>query len=146
MIRKTFILILTVSFLASCQSQDQPQPPGAKLGPAGQIFFDELAASGEEVKTGIGGLTQPFFSVPGIVITISGEDLQVYEYADTTAAAKDTEGISADAGTINGESMAWIAPPHFYQHGSLIILYIGDDEATLELLESIVGEQFAGFE
>ena len=143
MIRKIFFIILIIAFLTSCQNQTASNPSGPQLGAAGTALFDDLTDAGGDVTTGI-GLTQPFFSVPGIVISVSGEDLQVFEYADAAAAARDVEGISADASTINGEAMAWIAPPHFYQHGSLIILYIGDNGATLTLLQQIVGEQFAG--
>lgn len=145
MMRKYFVLLLAVTSIVSCQSQAPAKPPGPKLGGAGQAFFEELDAAGGEVTTGI-GLTQPFFSVPGIVISVSGEDLQVFEYADAASAAKDMQGISADASTINGEDMAWIAPPHFYQHGSLLILYIGSDRATLDLLRTVVGDQVAGFD
>lgn len=145
MARKFFMLLLTIISLVSCQNQAPANPPGPKLGRAGQAFFEELNAAGGKVTTGI-GLTQPFFSVPGIVISVSGEDLQVFEYTDAAAAAKDMQGISADASTINGEDMAWIAPPHFYQHGSLLILYIGSDRATLDLLRTVVGDQVAGFD
>lgn len=145
MVRRYFMLLLTVTSMVSCQSQAPVESPGPKLGVAGQAFFEELNAAGGKATTGI-GLTQPFFSVPGIVISVSGEDLQVFEYTDAASAAKDMQGISADASTINGEDMAWIAPPHFYQHGSLLILYIGSDGATLNLLRTVVGDQVAGFD
>jgi hypothetical protein len=145
MAKKLFMLLLTITFLASCQNQAPAKPPGPTLGTAGQAFFEEINAAGGKATTGI-GLTQPFFSVPGIVISISGEDLQVFEYTDAASAAKDIEGISGDASTINGEDMAWIASPHFYQHGSLIVLYIGSDPATLNLLQTVIGDQVAGFD
>ena len=40
--------------------------------------------------------------------------------------------------------ISWIAPPHFYQVGRLIVFYIGSDQPTLDLLTAVLGPQFAG--
>jgi len=34
--------------------------------------------------------------------------------------------------------------PHFYYKEKIIVLYVGDDPAIEELLESVLGSQFAG--
>jgi hypothetical protein len=38
----------------------------------------------------------------------------------------------------------WIAPPHDYQRGRVIVIYTGDDEAITRLLTAVLGPQFAG--
>ena len=38
----------------------------------------------------------------------------------------------------------WVASPHFYAKGSLIVLYVGDGRELQILLEGVVGNQFAG--
>jgi Tol biopolymer transport system component len=38
----------------------------------------------------------------------------------------------------------WIGPPHFFRTEQLIALYLGDDAGVLELLEAVLGSQFAG--
>ncbi|MCH7662887.1 MAG: hypothetical protein IH859_03345 [Chloroflexi bacterium] len=141
------LVFLAITLSASaCQSQPQVPPTDTQLplGPATQVFADDLRAAGANVTTGI-RLTQPFFSVGGIVLTVNGEDLHVFEYPDEASAQSDAALISPDANTINGEEMAWLAPPHFYRRGNLMILYMGDDPATLNLTEQIVGKQFAGY-
>ena len=146
MIRKLFSLAILAITISTCQSQPQVPPADTKvpLGPATQVFADELRAAGATVTTSI-RLTQPFFSVGGIVLTVDGEDLQVFEYPDEASAQVDAAAISPDANMIDGEEMGWLAPPHFYRRGNLMILYMGDDQATLNLTEQIVGEQYAGY-
>jgi hypothetical protein len=40
--------------------------------------------------------------------------------------------------------VGWLAAPHFYKEGRTLALYVGDDQAILELLEGALGSQFAG--
>ena len=51
--------------------------------------------------------------------------------------------IGASEGTTVSH-VDWMATPHFYRRGSLIVLYVGDDVATLQLLRDVAGPQFAG--
>jgi len=142
----TLFLAILVIAISACQTQPQSSinPTLAPIGPATQTLADDFRAAGANVATGI-RLTQPFFSVGGIVLTVNGEDLQVFEYPDEAAVQADADSISPDANIINDEELAWIAPPHFYRRGNLMILYIGDDPATLRLSEQVIGEQFAGY-
>jgi hypothetical protein len=38
----------------------------------------------------------------------------------------------------------WIAPPHFFKSGRLILLYIGEAPAVLEALADTLEPQFRG--
>ena len=38
----------------------------------------------------------------------------------------------------------WMATPHFFKSGKLIVLYLGDDVAVMTLLTGLLGPQFAG--
>ena len=88
------------------------------------------------------------FSVDPEVITIKGIDIQVFEYKDAAAADTEAASISPDGSSINNNGqicfMEWVASPHFYKAGNLILLYIGDDQAVIDALETILGPQFAG--
>lgn len=96
-------------------------------------------------------MSQPFFSVQGQVVTVNGENVQVFEYAD--AATAETEAsyttdvihfaIKEDSIT-RALVVDWVAPPHFYKTGRLIVIYIGDDRPLIDLLEGVLGAQFAG--
>lgn len=139
-------LVILSLLIVSCKTQPlaTPRPTQVPLGPESQALAEEFRSAGATADFGI-RLTQPFFSVGGIVLTINGEDLQVFEYPDAALVQQDADNISADANTINGESMAWIAPPHFYKRGNLMILYIGDNQDTTDLANQVLGEQFAGY-
>jgi hypothetical protein len=38
----------------------------------------------------------------------------------------------------------WIDKTHFYKAGRIIVLYLGTDQAILDLLNKVIGPQFAG--
>jgi len=38
----------------------------------------------------------------------------------------------------------WVAPPHFYKAGRIIVLYVGENAAVTEALDTVLGPQFAG--
>lgn len=102
-----------------------------------------LEATGAEVVPGE-ELSQPFFEVTGQIIRVNGEDVQVFEFADEDTAASAASQISPDGGSTGTTMISWIASPHFYRAGQLIVLYVGENEAMTSLLESILGPQFAG--
>ena len=39
--------------------------------------------------------------------------------------------------------ITWVASPHVYRAGCVIVLYIGDDAATLKLLQETLGAPVA---
>ena len=40
--------------------------------------------------------------------------------------------------------VTWVAPPHFYRQGRVIVLYVGSNPNILSLLTAVLGPQFAG--
>jgi len=91
-----------------------------------------------------GKVEQPFFSVKGQIIVIGDQDVQVFEYRSLKAAELDASKVS-NTGSSAGMSMPmWIAPPHFFKNGRLIVLYVGEKPSVLKALEDALGPQFAG--
>ncbi len=89
-------------------------------------------------------VSQPFFSVAGRIININGEASQVFEYASPSSADADAKRVSADGTTIGTSKPTWMAPPHFFRSGQLIVLYVGANQAIVDLLRATLGNQFAG--
>ena len=91
------------------------------------------------------GLSQPFFSVDAQVLTAYGEDIQVFEYDSSESALDEVteSGLTPD-GQFQTVMVTWIDTPHFYQTGSLIVLYVGDNFEIITLLEDLLGPQIAG--
>ena len=134
--------------------QIYPPPPGCESpgqpitshgGPVRDYvsLIDNLRAAGATVEP-VGEVSQPFFSVPGYVIEVNGEQVQVFEYADEAAANAEAATVSPDGSTVGRTFVGWVAPPHFFTKGRIIVLYAGSNQATLELLQRVLGPQFAG--
>jgi hypothetical protein len=70
-------------------------------------------------------------------------DIQVYEYRDAKDATTQAAQIGPD-GHPTTMMIHWIEPPHFFLSERIIVLYIGEDQATLDLLTTLLGPQFAG--
>jgi len=84
------------------------------------------------------------FSVPTIVIELNGEMIQVYEFPSEIDAKNASETVSKDGTEIGLSIIRWMDEPHFYNKGKLIVQYIGHTSEMLSLLESLLGNQFAG--
>jgi len=104
-------------------------------------LVDALRAAGATVEPKT-ELEQPFFSVKGQMITVNGNNVQVYEYQD--AAAAEAQLISPDGSTVGTTKITFVALPHYYKAGKLIVLYVGQDRDLLGLLKDVLGSQFAG--
>jgi hypothetical protein len=145
------LILLTVAACSSGESatavpgeetgiQEAVQPPMSLTRLEG-----ELRNAGAVAEEG-GDVQQPFFDVTGRTINVNGAAIQVFEYPSFEDAQAAAAGIGPDGSTIGTTSVMWTAPPHFYSSGMLIVLYLGDDDDLLDLLESALGDQIAGRE
>ncbi len=91
-----------------------------------------------------GEIEQPFFSVTGFSIQVNGASIQVFEYNSAEDAEADASLVSPDGSSIGTSMPFWVDVPHFYYKEKIIVLYVGDDPAIEELLESVLESQFAG--
>ena len=89
-------------------------------------------------------IVQDFFSVTGQVFKVNGEDVQVFEYSNQVTAEAEAAVVSADGSSIGTSLPFWVAPPHFYKTGRIIVLYIGENTEVIDVLVSVLGAQFAG--
>ncbi|WKT58169.1 hypothetical protein QVH35_01265 [Candidatus Nitrosotenuis chungbukensis] len=84
------------------------------------------------------------FSVPTQVISVGGADVQVFEFQSESDAQASGLTVSDDGTEIGTSIIHWIDTPHFYTKGKLIVLYVGQNPEMTNLLESLLGTQFAG--
>jgi len=106
-------------------------------------LIDNLRANGATVNPE-GEIEQPFFSVTGFSIQVNGASVQVFEYNSAEDAEADASLVSPDGSNIGTSMPFWVDDPHFYYKEKIIVLYVGDDPAIEELLESVLRNQFAG--
>ncbi len=113
---------------------------------------DELRAHGASVReNGLG--SQPFLGGTDHRLTVDGASVDVFEYQTTAGASLDAARISPDGSTITkglgplgggAAAVDFIAPPHWFHSGRLIVLYVGRDSGALALLRATLGTQLAG--
>lgn len=143
------ILVVLAAFSAACAAQDVSGAANeAAPEPAGQVqdqasLVEALRAAGAEVDLG-DPVEQAFFAVEGRILKVNGADVQVFEYESAEAMEAEAAQVSVDGGSIGTSMVAWVATPHFFKSGRVLVLYIGDDVSILGLLMSALGEQFAG--
>ena len=137
-------------------AHDSTPAPGETGGEgAGHHNYDSLLAGlrGAGLSVGEGGESSDSpFSVNGKTLLVDGGVVQVFQYADEGSAATEAAGVSPDGHVIETESatgavasdVMWVATPHFYKGGRLIVLYVGDDPEVTKALEAAMGPQFAG--
>jgi hypothetical protein len=133
-------LAMAALLIAACAPQAQSSAT-TELDQASLI--EALRATGAEVELG-DSVEQAFLAVLGQILKLDGTDVQVFEYESAQAMEADAAQVSADGGTIGNSMVTWVATPHFFKSGRVLVLFVGDDAAVLELLGGVLGEQFAG--
>lgn len=131
------------------------QVPQSKLGSTNDVvvfdgkitnsatFSEALRSRGLDVKV-IEEIPDSFFSVPLKVISVSGIEIQVYEFTSEYDIARARATISSDGTEIGLNAVRWMDEPHFFSHEKIIVQYIGHNPEIIGVLESLLGSQFAG--
>lgn len=104
---------------------------------------ESLTAAGVEVEEGE-TVAEPLFEVEGHVLTVNGQEVQVYEFADAAAAEEQAALVAPDGTSIGTTPVSVEATPHFYRQDNTIAFYAGEDAAVLAALEVVFGAPFAG--
>jgi membrane-associated protease RseP (regulator of RpoE activity) len=152
--RPVAAILLAILLLAGC-GEDTPRSageldtlggsPADELDVASMTFsvYQLLRASGNQVEVK-GVARQPGFDAEGRVLSLNGEDLQVFEFSSDDDVAEAAAKVGADGTTIDNRSVSWSGTPHFYKSRRIITIYAGDNPQTTTLLEAAIGPQFAG--
>ena len=98
-----------------------------------------------------GTVSQPFLHPQsGTIVRLSGgslttaADLQLFEYSTASAASADAGRINSDGTGTATTKISWVAPPHLFMKGRVMVIYVGSDPAVLRVLRDLLGPQFAG--
>ncbi len=100
--------------------------------------IDALSGVGATVEQR-GQIPATPFSVPGQLFDVDAFEIAVREYADAAARAEEEETIAMDGWSVNNTPVEWIASPHYWSRGRVIVLYLGDDPTAIDLLNSTLG-------
>ena len=83
----------------------------------------------------------------GTVVSWGEIQIGAFEYPDRPAAKAIAALIADDGSSVEGiteDPINWPATPHFFRRGRLLVLYVGDDRPTADLLKVVLGPQIAG--
>jgi hypothetical protein len=136
-------IIVVIVIVAIATLGPKPSEQGTDYSTLLHYLRDSGASIGEEGESHV-----PFFGIEGRSVTVNESAIQVFEYANAEAMESEASRVSSDGFTIRKESsimsVDWIGPPHFYKAGRIIVIYIGDDDSIIRLLENALEKQFAG--
>ena len=138
-------LLFLCFILMGCGGQ-QSDDKGTSL--TYSAFVQKLQQKGVSTAT-TNAFNADLFSGTAHGLVIQNEHISVFEYETNDAMQAEANNISSDGSTIhnqNGSTAAidWIAPPHFYKAGRIIVFYVGKSQHITSLLQSILRPQFAG--
>lgn len=155
MLLKLIILLLFSASLTPGQStrnRHRAQPSARRPQQASKArsakelsnLIKNLRAKGATVVLTNEKVSQPFFSVAARIININGQGVQVFVYAQASKADSEATRVSSNGMNIGTSKPSWLSTPHFFKAEKLIVLYVGDDQTILRILQSTLGNQFAG--
>lgn len=112
--------------------------------------YDSLSAAlesagmkvGEQVENNF--LFAGLFSVPGIEIQASGQDILAFEFATEGEAIEQASLVSEDGYGIGLKYVNWVDTPQFFRNGKMIVVYDGSESLVIDTLRTAMGERFAG--
>jgi hypothetical protein len=140
----SILLLILGMGLSSCRSRATATPSLEPVTVQDEASLVKvLQEAGATVETG-DSITQEFFTPEGQTLKVNGTDLQVFEYESAEAMEKEASQVAPDGGSIGTSMVTWIDTPHFYKAGRIIVLYLGNDQAILDLLKKALRPQFAG--
>ena len=139
------VLLLALSFgISACgQGGTSATPTGVPSAEGQASLLAALRDAGAAVEV-VDSIDQVFFSPQGSLLSVNEADVQVFEYESAEAMEAEAAQVAPDGGSIGTSMVTWVDTPHFYKSGRIIVLYVGSDEAILDLLEIVLGPQFAG--
>jgi len=138
-------LLVFAFFMVACGSQPATPSTETQGDPVEDFasLVDSLQNAGATVETG-DPIEQAFFTVKGQIVKVNGADVQVFEYENAEKLESEASQVASDGGSTGTTMVTWVATPHFFKAGRILVLYIGDDQVVLDLLKGALGVQFAG--
>lgn len=154
-----FALILLIALSsAACSgepSQATPSPavspptatpdasPAASFRHGPQGFVADLHDAGAQAEV-TGSFNGEPLAVEGLVVCVNGHDVRVYAFSSEQEREAVAATIDPDNPSNMGTSIVeWDGWAQFWQRDRILVLYQGPDQATIDLLNQLMGAPFA---
>jgi hypothetical protein len=134
------ILSAWAVFLAACM----PTQLEGEIPPTGQevVTSSELVGSleddGRDVSV-IGDVNQPFIPVTGQLMQVNGQEVQVFEFSTQQERQQISDLLRREGFTIEGIAPG-VQDPYIWDQGRLLVIYVGQDQETINTLNNFLGE------
>ena len=140
-----FVLLLGATACTEAQAPEVDEPE-TELNDY-EDLVGALEALGAEVEE-LGAVPEDreIFDAETQVIRVNGEEIQVFDFDSAEEAETMASLVAPEAGTVGDITVDWADTTHFFRSGSLLVFYVGNNEALTTLLEGLMGMEFATFE
>ncbi len=148
-IRATLICLVLAA--AGCVGSTPPptsDPPPPSISPSPALdgvegFVRDLTAA-EAPAREAGAFDGTPLAPQAVVVCVGLQDLRVYSYASAEERAAAARRIDPnDPSNIGTSIVDWAGEPKFWQRDRILVLYLGRDQPTIDLLVSVLGQPFA---
>jgi len=102
-----------------------------------------LEAEGAEVDRA-GVIRQPLFPATANLLDVNGAEIQVFEFEDPATRSAVSATITENGEILGGITPTWSGKPNFWAQGSLIVLYVGQNQEVIALLSDLLGDPITG--
>ena len=134
------MLLFAACAVATCGAASPVTPDQNQL----DLLVQRLRAQNAQVSLGdaVPKSDTPYFSVTATRITVDAEQVFVFQYPTSEAAAADAAVVSPTGQPSPTVSIMWVGKPHFYRQDRLIVLYVGCTANLPRILEAALGPPF----
>lgn len=142
--KRSTILLLTV--IVSCSMAGEASTTGASdpVPPEEpDRLIAELTAAGVAADQAETFATDPVGGT-GTLICIGTEEVRTYVFDDEAAATEVASKIDpVDPSNLGNAIVEWAGRPRFWRRGPMLVLYLGEDQPTEDLVTNVLGPPFA---
>ncbi len=122
--------------LIGCSSKKSPEEVFGL-----EQFQNEMKAKNYNFE--IIDVDKDFLQAPRKRMKIGTDVVDIYLYNSNKSMEKDAKGININGGGYSrGNKLIkvdWIAPPHFFKKGNIIVQYVGKNEKIITDLKNVMG-------
>jgi hypothetical protein len=141
------VVVLAVLLKQGCARSAPTVARGTEIpGPETVALVAVLAQGGGSISfvEVLPTSAHPYFRMPAARYVLNAESLYAFEYPSASEASREAGRIAPNGASVGATQISWMSDPHFYRAGSVIVLYLGAQASTLDLLRSVLGQQIAG--
>jgi hypothetical protein len=116
---------------------------GPIMGPACAELFSVMEQMGLS-PSATGNITKDDFSVPGTLVAMAGDNIQIFEYPSALAAARESEVFIKESAAVASTMRSWERQASIYNKGSLVVYYLGANQEIMKALVATMGPPIVG--